>query len=109
MYKMTEGQTCETCGYAVWFSDYSVGIDWYVDSCKAKFPSAEKHFGRCSDDETHQCPFHVMKYPNNWEYVRCNACNSPNTKFIKPIDEVEYKAEYRCDDCNNKFVADVMW
>jgi len=109
MYKMTEGQTCESCGYAVWFSDYSVGIDDYVDSCKAKFPSAEKQFERCRDDDNYQCPFHIKRYPDYSQYTRCTACNSPNTKFVEMYDEVNDIAKYRCEDCKEIFKADVSW
>lgn len=106
-------QGCETCGYAVWDKgDPSVGMGASIEDCKCEIPGIQEHFEKSCDDPEYACPFHAMIYEREWEKTRCKECNSPNTKYIKhaPSEYDDYLAEYSCNDCNEKFIADVrMW
>lgn len=109
---MCNDRRCESCGYAVWDSgDASVGMAAFIDGCKCPFPGMEVHQEQAADDENYDCPFHIQKYPAEWEKVRCTECNSPNSQFIKIVSPENYfKGNYRCNDCGKEFVADNrMW
>lgn len=88
---------CESCVYAAFFEDRSVGIEPYVEDCKRGSRAFETDF------EDGYCAFYIKQLVPDKSLNICPICNSRKNELIKFIEE-DFSGKFKCLDCGNIFI-----